>query len=184
MKIKKIINYCKKRGVLYLIDGDGTQWISDGVAIYPLFNMPVFDEDSILKAYDISSEKAEKMKIQRKSQLPTEFDFSDNADEIVCEIGDVIFGNALALSTSQGLMFIDRKYLAPFADTTDDMLYIFERVDPNGGVYFAVKIGFSLVAIIMPYDCVNENFVERLKKYYVQSKLALENKSFAAQKHE
>lgn len=58
MEIKKIINFCKKRGVLYLFDGDGCQWISDGIAVYPLFNLPIFDEESILKAYDISGKKA------------------------------------------------------------------------------------------------------------------------------
>ena len=177
MEIKKIINFCKKRGVLNLFDGDGCQWVSDGVAVYPLFNLPIFDEESILKAYDINGKKAEKLFIKR-DDLPDALDFSDNVPgELVCGMGDVIFGDALAISTSAGLMFIDRKYLSPFRDMQDDMLYIYERMSKSGNTYFAIKIGFSLVGIVMPYDCVNESFVEKLRKYYEQSRLALENKN-------
>ncbi len=180
MEIKKIINFCKKRGVLYLFDGDGCQWISDGVAVYPLFNLPIFDEESILKAYDISGKKAEKLFMKRDDHLPEAYDFSDNVDgEVVCEMGDVIFGDALAISTSQGMMFIDRKYLSPFRDMQDDMLYIYERMTKGGETYFAVKIGFSLVGIVMPYDCINEAFVDKLGKYYERCLVALENKNNA-----
>jgi hypothetical protein len=180
MEIKKIINFCKKRGVLYLFDGDGCQWISDGVAVYPLFNLPIFDEESILKAYDINGKKAEKLFMKRDDHLPEAYDFSDDVDgELVCKMGDVIFGDALAISTSAGLMFIDRKYLSPFRDMQDDMLYIYERMTKGGETYFAIKIGFSLVGIVMPYDCVNESFVEKLGRYYEQSRVALENKNNA-----
>ena len=178
MEIKKIINFCKKRGALYLFDGEETQWISDGIAVYPLFNLPIFDEESILKAYDISGKKAEKLFIKRDSHLPERLDFSDNCkEELMCEIGDVIFGDALAISTSTGMMFIDRKYLSPFRDMQDDMLYVYERMTPDGNTYFAIKIGFSLVAIVSPYDCINEAFVGKLGKYYEQCMVALENKN-------
>ena len=179
MEIKKIINFCKKRGMLYLYDGDGCQWISDGGAVYPLFNLPIFDEESILKAYDISGKKAEKL-FMKRDDLPGKLDFSDECEgELVCEIGDVIFGDALAISTSTGMMFIDRKYLSPFRDMQDDMLYIYQRMTPDGQTYFAIKIGFSLVGIVMPYDCINESFVDKLGKYYERCLVALENKNNA-----
>lgn len=180
MEIKKIINFCKKRGALYLFDGDGVQWISDGVAVYPLFNLPIFDEESILKAYDISGKKAEKLFMKRDDHLPAAYDFSDECKgEAVCEVGDVIFGDALAISTSTGMMFIERKYLSPFRDMEDDMLYIYERMTPEGQTYFAIKIGFSLVGIVQPYDCINEAFVDKLGKYYERCLVALENKRYA-----
>ena len=49
----------------------------------------------------------------------------------------------------------------------------------SGNTYFAIKIGFSLVGIVMPYDCINEAFVEKLGKYYERCALALENKKQA-----
>lgn len=180
MKIKKIINFCKKSGYLHLFEGEGEQWISDGYALFPLLNMPLFDEESILKAYDIPENTAEKMHIKHDYNLPQMYNYAHStANEIMCEIGDELFGKATAITTSHGMMFINSKYLTPFADTADDMLYIFERMTDDGQIYFAVKIGFSLVALVLPYDCVNENFVDRLKKYYEQCKIALDNKKEA-----
>ena len=177
MEVKKIINFCKKSGHLYLFDTDCEQWISDGYAFFPLFNLPRFDEESILKTYDIPEKKAEKMHIQHDAHLPISYNFeNETADEMQCEIGGEIFGNATAITTSQGMMFINSKYLTPFADATDDMLYIFERKRADGQTYFAVKIGLWLVALVMPFDCVNEGFVKRLKNIYEQCEIALFNK--------
>lgn len=177
MEIKKIINFCKKSGYLHLFDTEAEQWISDGYAFFPLFDLPLFDEESILKAYDIPEKKAAKMLIKHDLRLPNAFNFENEADnETPCEIGDELFGNTLAITTSRGMMFINSKYLTLFA-AVEDMIYIFERERADGQVYFAVKIGFSLVALVMPFDCVNENFVNRLKNYYEQCKIALDNKS-------
>lgn len=177
MEIKKIINFCKKSGHLYLFETEAEQWISDGFALFPLFDLPLFDEESILKAYDIPEKKAAKMHIKHDLHLPIAYNFAnETADEMQCEIGDEIFGNATAITTSHGMMFINSKYLTPFAAAADDMLYIFERTSADGQVYFAVKIGFSLVALVMPFDCVNESFVQRLKKLYEQCEIALYNK--------
>lgn len=179
MEVKKIISLCKKSGYLRLYAGntEGDQWISDGYAIFPLLNLPIFDEETICRAYDIPEKKAEKMLIKYEPHLPSSINFeNDTLDEIPCEIGDELLGGAIPITTSQGMMFIHRKYLQPFNDTPEDMLYIFERKTPDGQTYFAVKIGFVLSALVMPYDCVNEAFVERLKNAYEQCKLALANK--------
>lgn len=177
MEIKKIISFCKKSGYLYLFETEAEQWISDGCALFPLYNMPLFDEESILKAYDIPEKKAAKMNIRHDLRLPSGYNFAnETADEMPCEIGDEVFGKATAITTSRGMMFINSKYLTPFAGD-EDMLYIFERTREDGEVYFAVKIGFSLVALVLPFDCVNENFVARLKKIYEQCELALCNKN-------
>ena len=47
MKIKKIIDLCKKRGIFRLYAGESVQWISDGCALYPLYNLPEFDEETL-----------------------------------------------------------------------------------------------------------------------------------------
>ena len=48
MKIKSIAAICKKRHTIALYDErDGrTQWIGDGMAIYPLYGMPELDEET------------------------------------------------------------------------------------------------------------------------------------------
>lgn len=177
MKFKKIINLCKKNGQIRLFDGETEQWISDGYAMYPLFNMPKFDEESICRACDITEKQAEKMLIQHNEGLPSAFDYSDTSpNETQCEREEAIFGRTIPIITSHGMEFINGNHLLPFEDADDDMLYIFERTQENGQTYFVVKQGFALVGIIMPYDCINENFVRRLKNIYEQCEITLSNK--------
>ena len=49
MKIKKLIDLCKKRGCFYLFEDERVQWLSDGVALYPLYNVPEFDEETLCR---------------------------------------------------------------------------------------------------------------------------------------
>ncbi len=180
MIIKKIIGFCKRSGNLHLYEGKECQWISDGSAIFPLFNLPQFDTETICRAFDIPEKKAAKMHLKYDYHLPTTLCFEDDTpDEVPCEIGDELFGGLLPITTPEGLMFIQRQYLLPFADTDDAMLYIFRRYGANAAPYFAVKIGFALQALILPFDCVNERFVKRLESVYEQCKIALFNKSGA-----
>lgn len=177
MKFKKIIALCKKNKQIRLFEGEGGQWISDGCAMYPLFNMPKFDEENICRACDITEKQAEKMMIQYNDYLPSQFDYSDTTpNETPCVREDAIFGNIIPITTSHGMEFINGNYLLPFEDADDDMLYIFERTQENGQTYFVVKQGFALVGIILPYDCINENFVKRLKRIYEQCEITLFNK--------
>lgn len=57
MKIKKIIDICKKNGNIIIFEGGKEQWISDGAAVFPMFNLPQFDEDSLCKTYDITDKQ-------------------------------------------------------------------------------------------------------------------------------
>ena len=183
MEIKKIINLCKKSGQLRLYEGEGKQWISDGYALFPLFDLPYFDEANICKAYDISTKKAEKMHISCDLNLPTSYDYSDDAEnEQQCERGAPLFGGLIPITTAHGLEFIQSKYLSPFSGSDDKMLYIFERTTSTGGSYFAIKDGFMLVGIVLPYDCINESFVNRVKTIYEQCEMALCNKKNNAEK--
>lgn len=177
MEIKKIIGLCKKSGTLRMFLNEGAQWISDGYALYPLFDFPIFNEENICKCYDISAKKAEKMHISFSYDLPQAFDYRDNTeDETQCVRGAPIFGGLVPITTSQGLEFIQSKYLTPFADCDDAMLYVFERTNATGTRYFVIKDGYMLVAIVLPYDCINEGFVKRLKDICEQCEISLFNK--------
>ena len=185
MEIKKIINLCKKSGALRIYENEGVQWISDGYALYPLFGLPLFDEESICAAYDISAKKAEKMHITFDLNLPANFDFRDDtAEETQCKRGSPIFGGLIPITTSHGIEFIQSKYLLPFADHDDNMLYIFERTTAAGATYFAIKDGLMLAGLVMPYDCINEGFVNNLKDICEQCEIALVNKQNVAERDE
>lgn len=178
MEIKKIIGLCKKSNVLHLIEQDGVQWLSDGFGMYPLFDLPRFDEETICRTFDISEKKAAKMAIRYDLMPPASLCLdNETEDEVVCDFDDELFGGVIPVQTSQGVMFIRRDHLSPFNDTAQDTLQLFERHSPKGGTYFAVKVGFMLVGIVMPFDCINERFVDKLKRISEQCEIALFNKA-------
>lgn len=185
MEIKKIINLCKKSGQLGIYENEGKQWITDGYALYPLFNMPLFTEETICAAYDISAKKAEKMHITFNLTLPAMFDYSDDIEkETECKRGSPLFNGLVPITTSHGIEFLQSKYLTPFADADDNMLFIYERTATTGRNYFVVKDGLMLVGIILPYDCINEDFVNNIKDLYQQCEITLYNKQNNAEREE
>ena len=177
MEIKRIINLCKQSGQLGIYENEGMQWLTDGYALYPLFNLPLFDEETICATYDISAKKAEKMRITFNLKLPAMFDYRNDIDEeTVCKRGLPMFNDLVPITTTHGIEFIQRKYLKPFSDADDNMLFIFERKTEAGATYFVVKDGLMLVGIILPYDCINEEFVSNIKNLYQQCEITLYNK--------
>lgn len=61
------------------------------------------------------------------------------------------------------------------ADINRNDLYITLRIGTDGTEYFAVKQGLLLQGIVLPYDVVNENFVDKLNELYRLSDMALNN---------
>ena len=181
MKIEKVINLCKRHGSISIYENAGVQWITDGSAIYPLFGCPKFDETSLCSAYDISDEKTQII----FEKLPRCVDFSDNTEnETEVTRGAPIFGALVPITTSHGVEFIQSKYLAPYSDSDDNMLRIYERTNAAGMTYFAIKDGLMLVGLIMPYDCINEAFVKRLKDLAEQCEVTLHHKKNEAEKRD
>ena len=69
MKIRKIIDICKRSGHIFLFDTEREQWISDGCAVFPMFNLPRFDENSLYKTYDITDKQANKIIFRHEAEL-------------------------------------------------------------------------------------------------------------------
>lgn len=187
MKIKKSVDLCKKRGCFYLfVPEGGEQWISDGVGCYPLGDVPLLNVDTLCTIFDIPDKAREKM-VLRDDVIPPGFCFDDVADnESLCEQGPLVLGDGkngvIPYKTSQGIQFINRKYMEPLEDSGD--IAVYERMSPGGTLYFAVKRGMLLVALIMPYDMINEPFVESLKDLAALCEVALFNKKAEAEQLE
>ena len=158
MLIKKIIQLCKKQKKIILYDGDGVQYISDGGAVYPLHGMPLFDEKSILTAFDIAADKIE---VQRFGTLPKALDLSDTAAaEIHVEGPLLVVGDNVPYLTSVGVRFIRREHLAPFAD--EKVIDIYERATPDGDIHFVVKKGFLVLGAISASYVLTPEWMKRL----------------------
>lgn len=62
MKIKKAFDICKKNKSIYIsMTSEGEQWLSDGNAVYPIFELPLLNENYICKLYDINDAQRDKI---------------------------------------------------------------------------------------------------------------------------
>ena len=80
-----------------------------------------------------------------------------------------------AYRTSQGVAFVDEKYLEPFfAD--GDVFEVYEREADLGQIYFAVKIGMFLKAIVLPdANVINETLLAELDELCGMCEIAYDN---------
>ncbi|MBR5094463.1 MAG: hypothetical protein IK095_05160 [Oscillospiraceae bacterium] len=154
MIFKNLVMLCRAHKRILLYGGpDGTQWIGEGNAIYPLHGMPPMDRTALPVVFDVQQKDLGKYTIKHEDALPSIFDYHDTAPEMQLQpepISLVLSGALLRpLRTSRGLMFYDPDYLRPLRDL-QDTLEIYERATAQGQVYFAVKSGLLLQALILP----------------------------------
>ena len=79
------------------------------------------------------------------------------------------------IRTTRGLVFIESRYLSPVADVLD-VLELYERRTAEGAPYIVAKAGFLLQAVIMPYDVINQQFVESLQDLTRECEFSLSEK--------
>lgn len=151
MKIKRIVDNCKKAGELYITDVDGVQWVGNSRGMYPLVGLPKFTPESLCDTFGINEETQSKMILNEKELKEWgkisfgELTSEDEAAEIV-PVGVIYSGRSLACVKSEGsIYFIDRRLFNPF----DESFELFKR--RFGPVeYFVVSQGFFVVGIIFP----------------------------------
>lgn len=180
MKIKKMIAICKQNKRITLFNCEDGQWISDGYAMFPMYDLPRFDGDSICRTYDITEKQQSKIAFRIEAGLPSSMDFSDIVDnERMIESGELILldgGRKLVpYMTEQGIAFLDGKYLEVVADHEEAGISVYERADSDGNLYFAIKSGFVLIGVIAPVKVINDEFVSRIKNLSRMCEIALFN---------
>ena len=185
MKLKKVAALCCQTGIIRLFDQvDGTgevvcQWLGDGFAAYPMAGLPYMETENICAMFDISEKKREKM-LFRHAKAPESINW-DDADKSERQLDDPKLcvrhecREMLPLRTSDGIIFIQEKYLAPLDNL--DYMRLYERRSESGGVYIVAKVGMMIQAVIMPMDVVNENFVEKLEELTAMCRAALRKKN-------
>lgn len=170
MKIKSIAAICKKNKNIaiferYSDDGDIlTQYIGDGSAVYPVVGLPQLDKESLLTIFDVPA--------------GISFEDTDETERHVEREGISIIYSGRTLKpirTTRGLVFIESRYLSPVADVLD-VLELYERRTAEGTPYIVAKAGFLLQAVIMPYDVINQQFVESLQDLTRECEFSLSEK--------
>ena len=180
MKIKRIIDLCKKSGSCTLCQQGELQWISDGYSMYPMFELPTFDQISLFNTYDFTEKQKDKIIYRHENHMPEEICFDDISTEetmaeplrIWIQTGD---RELIPYKTTEGIKFVDSRYLDPLRDSDQGYLELYERHNKNG-IYFAAKIGMILSGIILPYDAISKEFVDDIRLIAQQCEIALFNK--------
>lgn len=185
---KKIVALCKKENKVHMLRGKDVDWLGNCVGYYPQIDMPEFTEKTFCTAFDITPKAAGKIQFDFAGEIPEGYDFSDcTEDEVECYYHEdmaIQYGGRVLMPvrTSDGITYLDKAYLAPVAN--DDLLHIFERHSKSGVLYFAIKIGFMVTAIIMPYNAITEDFGKSLSLLAELTAVKLENMKNAKQHEE
>lgn len=179
MKLKQIEAILKAEKTIIVSETLSCQWLGNGAAFYPVYNLPKLTQDNIFTMFDIAEDKRDKFYFEER-ELPSFINFEDGDEsEEMLDRGSIAFyaqGRTLEpLKTSQGIAFINTRYLKPFTDSQAGY-ELYERTDKLGRPYIVVKSGFVLLGVISPYDLVNEGFVQTLEEILNLSKVTLFNK--------
>ena len=187
MRIKQIEKLCKRDKTIVLFDDTRgehpAQWIGDGKAAYPVEGLPELDRDAIFTIFSVPDNKQDKWAYHRLNTLPDILCFEDKmeGEAEAKEIGELQLvrnGRTLkAVRTSRGIIFYDTIYMEPISDLFN--LSIFERSTKEGASYIAVKTGFLLRALIMPYDIIKDDFVDELTSLAEEAVRTLSRKKAA-----
>lgn len=178
MKIKAVEAICKAQKTIILMESGGRQWISNGSALFPLYNLPHLSQENIFTMFDIPEDKRDKYYFEQRDGLPSGLCFDDTveSEQPITRgmISIVLHGRILEpLQTSVGILYINQRYLAPFDDAKNG-IELYERADANGRIYIVVKDGMLLCGVILPVFLQGED-LKVLKKLAELSDVTLMN---------
>lgn len=170
MKFNKIIAICKKHSKFTIVTKHNVnceaeyQLLGDGLAVYPLYGHPIYNEEYLISVADLSNKKADETMFTYENITDENTLYSDcTAKDEVCNLSTVslcingasyvpvLFGNEID--------FINGYYLTPIYDEDFE---VYRRTEVNGNNVFAVKTGLNLSALILgsksliPDTMVNE----------------------------
>lgn len=170
MKIKSIAAICKKAKRVMILNhcsrtGTVTQFIGDGVAYYPVYDLPLLDEECVLTIFDIPEKQRENWTTMCGVELNGfHLEDTDTGEYFLEELGVSFALNGVQVKpfrAKDGVLFVNSKYLAPFSDVRD-IVQFFERRLDSGQPYVVAKAGFMMQAAIMPFQAQETSLVQEL----------------------
>ena len=159
MKTKPIESIIKnKRSIQIRADENNVQWLGDGAAFYPLHGFPKLNEETIFRFLDVAKDKQNKYTYS-EGAFPIGFQLQDNlpSDKLLKQSDlRIVDGGVklLPLYADSGMIFINERYLAPFAD--EEIGFELYEIKGIGQTLIAVKTGFLLAGLIAPMQFNNE----------------------------
>ena len=169
MKLKKVAALCKKnkRAIILNQEKEGeivAQYISNGYAIFPLYELPTLDKRNLLTIFDVESDKWDEWFVSER-KLNTSYmnpeDWDSTEDRIKHLYPPVIWqGTQLMICglPNREIMIIDADSLGPVDSAEADYYF---RENEKGVKYLTVKEGLLLTAVIYPYQFKADDLFER-----------------------
>lgn len=180
MKLKAIEAILKREKTIIVSNSSKCQWLGNGYAYYPVHDLPELSRDNVFAIFDVPADKRDKYHyVERDLPANINFEDSDGTESLVGR-GDMCIvaeGRLLEpIITSQGLMFMDKRFLNPFSGG-ENGIELYERTSDLGQIYFVAKTGFLLEGVIMPFDLINSKTIQTFATWHGLSQLSLENKN-------
>lgn len=170
MRMKKIAALCNAEKRYYLMNQKNAagetvyQWLGDGRASYPLVGLPYMELENICAMFDITEKKRENLFLHQSDARETiNWEDTDITERPIKEPKLCVRyegRDLLPLETSEGITFIQEKYLDPLDSL--EYMQLFERGFKGGGLYIVAKIGMIIQAVIMPMKLPDKSFMELL----------------------
>lgn len=176
MKLKAIAAIFKRNKHLNILTmPNGTQWITNGVALYSMSGMPELTPAMVLKIFDISEDKQGEWTCEVKPMPENMCEICTNGfftteslfetKKTTIEYGGVTYS---LLSNKDDFIAIDKKYMKPLYDDMEYMQFYKQEFPNKCGFAIVCQNALELEAVIMPIMLGKEMGKELLEigKYY------------------
>ena len=180
MKLKAIAAIFKRNKRLnILVMPNGTQWITNGVALYSMSGMPELTPAMVLKIFDIPEDKQGEWTCEVKPMTESMCEICTNGfyttesllepKKTTIEYGGVTYS---LLRNSDDMIAIDEKYLKPLYDDMEYMQFYKQKFPNKCDFAIVCQNALELEAVIMPI-MLGEDMAKELLEigmYYNSSK--------------
>lgn len=185
MKIKSIAAICKKNKNIaiferYSDDGDIlTQYIGDGSAVYPVVGLPQLDKESLLTIFDVPEEARLRddvgRSLRRAAFVKLQYVQHVSNGRKIAAFDE--YQPARCADRLQGSSGIDDRNSFPL-DVSFRFVCVLEADTRRNAQRFheVIVAVFLLQAVIMPYDVINQQFVESLQDLTRECEFSLSEK--------
>ena len=182
MKISKFVQTIKNTGQCIVIHAPSEIYLSTGHSIYKAAEIPdITGIPQIAAVLDMNPEKLKKIYTdERYCDSRADicgYDLSESSAgdmettklDVAAVIGENLYA---AFRCNDGeMIFFNEQLLSPIKDRMKDeadYLNYVARIHPAGHKYLAIKVGFEVLAVILPVKVLSEEYMYHLRNFYHQ----------------
>jgi hypothetical protein len=155
MKIKAIASLFSKNNRLIIhTDENGSQWLSNGHAMYSISGLPTMNKDAILRMFDVPEDKrakwlCEEIGMPEVINTSNDLPFDEQIEPLKTRIDWMGNTYRLFLENPLKIHAIREDYIKPLLDEKEYITY-WKRATKGGYFMLAVKNALFLQALIAP----------------------------------